>query len=47
MNVKTSNDTPSVRRMKAAEWLVKLQNPDLTTDELFEWENWLEQSELN
>ena len=47
MNVKTSNDTPSVRRMKAAEWLVKLQNPDLTTDEIFEWENWLEQSELN
>ena len=47
MNVKTSNDTTSVKRMKAAEWLVKLQNPDLTTDEIFEWENWLEQSELN
>lgn len=36
-----------MRSIEAAEWLVRLQDPDVDTDELLEWESWLYESKLN
>lgn len=47
MNISRITETPSVRRKKAAEWLVELQNPELAADEIFEWEIWLAEDKLN